>query len=168
MRTKWIIVAGMIMPHPSLADLIPKSHIGIAGIDFQSQVGLDYGHENNVTYQVDDHDAVSSDFQSVRPTIKAIGARYQDQYLLMYSGDYRRYDSDPADNYADHFFRFNSAWRYGLRHGLTLSLEETLGHEVRGRGITEGFRPQQFSDFGINSPLSTTLLTANYVTAMAH
>ncbi len=114
------------MPHPCWADLMPKSHIGIAGIDFQSQVGLDYGHENNVTYQAYDQDAVSSDFQSVRPMIKAVGARYQDQYLLMYSGDYRRYDRDSADNYTDHFFRFNGAWRYGLKHGLTLSLEEIL------------------------------------------
>lgn len=148
------------MPHPSWADLTPKSHIGIAGIDFQSQVGLDYGHENNVTYQAYDQDAVSSDFQSVRPMIKAIGARYQDQYLLMYSGDYRRYDRDSADNYTDHFFRFNGAWRYGLKHGLTLSLEDSLGHETRGRGISEGFRPQQFSDFGINSPLSSELFNS--------
>ncbi|ATZ92985.1 MULTISPECIES: outer membrane beta-barrel protein [Dickeya] len=160
MRTKLIIAAGMIMPHPSWADLTPKSHIGIAGIDFQSQVGLDYGHENNVTYQAYDQDAVSSDFQSVRPMIKAIGARYQDQYLLMYSGDYRRYDRDSADNYTDHFFRFNGAWRYGLKHGLTLSLEDSLGHEARGRGISEGFRPQQFSDFGINSPLSSELFNS--------
>ncbi len=148
------------MPHPSWADLTPKSHIGIAGIDFQSQVGLDYGHENNVTYQAYDQDAVSSDFQSVRPMIKAIGARYQDQYLLMYSGDYRRYDRDSADNYTDHFFRFNGVWRYGLKHGLTLSLEDSLGHEARGRGISEGFRPQQFSDFGINSPLSSELFNS--------
>lgn len=148
------------MPHPSWADLTPKSHIGIAGIDFQSQVGLDYGHENNVTYQAYDQNAVSSDFQSVRPMIKAIGARYQDQYLLMYSGDYRRYDRDSADNYTDHFFRFNGAWRYGLKHGLTLSLEDSLGHEARGRGISEGFRPQQFSDFGINSPLSSELFNS--------
>lgn len=160
MRTKLIIAAGMIIPLPSWADLMPKSHIGVAGIDFQSQVGLDYGHENNVTSQADDRDAVSSHFQSVRPMIKAIGARYQDQYLLMYSGDYRRYDSDPADNYTDHLFRFNGAWRYGVRHGLTLSLEEALGHEMRGRGITEGFRPQQFSDFGIHSPLSTALFNS--------
>ncbi|ULR33262.1 outer membrane beta-barrel protein [Dickeya fangzhongdai] len=160
MRTKLIIAAGMIMPHPSWADLTPKSHIGIAGIDFQSQVGLDYGHENNVTYQAYDQDAVSSDFHSVRPMIKAIGARYQDQYLLMYSGDYRRYDRDSADNYTDHFFRFNGVWRYGLKHGLTLSLEDSLGHEARGRGISEGFRPQQFSDFGINSPLSSELFNS--------
>ncbi|WES91170.1 outer membrane beta-barrel protein [Dickeya fangzhongdai] len=160
MRTKLIIAAGMIMPHPSWADLTPKSHIGIAGIDFQSQVGLDYGHENNVTYQAYDQDAVSSDFQSVRPMIKAIGARYQDQYLLMYSGDYRRYDRDSADNYTDHFFRFNGVWRYGLKHGLTLSLEDSLGHEARGRGISDGFRPQQFSDFGINSPLSSELFNS--------
>ncbi|RNM25571.1 capsular biosynthesis protein [Dickeya undicola] len=160
MRTKLIIAAGMIMPYPAWADLIPKSHIGMAGIDFQSQVGLDYGHENNVTYQAYQQDAVHSDFQSVRPMMKAIGARYQDQYLLMYSGDYRRYDRDSADNYTDHFFRFNGAWRYGLKHGLTLSLEDTLGHETRGRGITEGFRPQQFSDFGIHAPLNSELLNS--------
>ncbi|MEQ4512704.1 MAG: capsular biosynthesis protein [Dickeya sp.] len=160
MRTNLIIAAGMIVPHCSWAELTPKSHIGIAGIDFQSQLGLDYGHENNVTSQADTKDALNAGFQSIRPTIKAIGTRYDDNYVLMYSGDYRRYDTDSADNYTDHTFRFNGAWRYGNKHGLTLNLEDSQGHEKRGRGITEGFRPQQFSGFGVNSPLSTTVFNS--------
>ncbi|MEI7345859.1 outer membrane beta-barrel protein [Dickeya chrysanthemi] len=160
MRTELIIAAGMIIPSSSWAELTPKSHIGIAGIDFQSQLGLDYGHENNITSQADDRDRINSDFQGMKPTFKAIGKRYQDQYLLMYSGDYRRYESDPADNYADHLLRINSEWRYGQKHGLALSLDDSFGHEARGRGITEGFQPQQLRDFGIHSPLSTRLFNS--------
>ncbi|QDX32064.1 outer membrane beta-barrel protein [Dickeya poaceiphila] len=160
MRTKLIIAAGMVIPHPSWAELVPKSHIGIAGIDFQSQLGLDYGHESNVTNQAYHQDVIGSDFQSLKPTLKAIGQRDQDRYLLMYSGDYRHYGSAPADNYTDHLLRFNGAWRYGQRHGIALILDDSLGHEARGSGITEGFRPQQLREFGIHSPLSNTLFNS--------
>ncbi|MCS3601417.1 hypothetical protein M2371_000603 [Buttiauxella sp. BIGb0471] len=160
MHIKYIVAAGMVLSQPAIADLTPKSHIGIAGIDFQSNVGVNYGHESNVTYQPYDNDAISSDFVSVTPMLSMIGERYQDKYLLMYSGDYRSYNSDSADNYADHFFRFNGTWRYGQMHGLMFNIEDSLGHEERGRGVTEGFVPEQFQQFGVNSPLSTNLLNS--------
>ncbi len=157
-RTKLIIIAGMAIVQPAMAGLKPKSHIGIAGIDFQSQLGASYGQVGNVTYQPYQSDVVSSDFKSVTPTLKAIGERYEDKYLLMYSGDYRQYGSASADSYNDHFFDFNGSWRYGQMHGLMLNVADTVGHEERGRGITEGFLPSQFRGFGITSPLDTNLL----------
>ncbi|SPX66818.1 Uncharacterised protein [Leclercia adecarboxylata] len=63
MHTKIIIIAGVIASPVALADLTPKSHIGWAGIDFQSHVGVDYGHNDNVTFQHHDSDAKGSDFQ---------------------------------------------------------------------------------------------------------
>lgn len=124
------------------------------GVDFQSDVAANYGYSDNITFQPHSSKEKDSVFQSITPTLSMVGERFQDKYLLMYSGDYRRYDKDSADNYNDHFFRFNGAWRYGLKHGLTLNLEDSLGHEERGRGITEGFVQEQFRQFGITSPLS--------------
>lgn len=121
---------------------------------------MDYGYNDNVSYQPHSRDAIGSSFQSAAPVLSMIGERGQDKYLLMYSGDYRNYSSDSADNYNDHFFRFNGAWRYGLKHGLTLNLEDTLGHESRGRGITEGFLPGQFEQYGIKSPLTTNFINS--------
>ncbi|EEQ01193.1 capsular polysaccharide biosynthesis protein [Yersinia rohdei ATCC 43380] len=140
------------------AELTPKSHIGFAGIDFQGIVGADFGYDDNVTHQPHNSDAISSSFQSLTPVLTLSGERYQDKYLLMYSGDYRQYNNSSSDNYDDHFFRLNSAWRYGQMHGLTFNIEDSIGHENRGLGITEGFLPSQFRQFGINSPLSTNLL----------
>lgn len=57
----------------------------------------------------------------------------------MYSGDYRNYANDSADNRNNHFFMFNGKWRFGSMHGLSLDLDETLGHEERGQDTTEGF-----------------------------
>ena len=150
MHTKLIVITGIVISQPAWADLTPKSHIGFAGIDFQGKVAVDYGYNDNVSYQPHSSDAIGSSFQSAAPVLSMIGERGQDKYLLMYSGDYRNYSSDSADNYNDHFFRFNGAWRYGLKHGLTLNLEDTLGHESRGRGITEGFLPGQFEQYGIH------------------
>ncbi|MCU6663609.1 MAG: outer membrane beta-barrel protein [Silvania sp.] len=155
MHIKIMVIAGIMVSPVAWAELTPKSHIGFAGIDFQSNVAADYGQNDNVTYQPHDSDAKSSAFMGLRPVITLTGERYQDQYLLMYSGDYRQYSSDSADNYDDHFFRFNGAWRYGLMHGLSLNLQDSLGHEQRGRGVTEGFLPDQFRQYGIRSPLTT-------------
>ena len=70
---------------------------------------MDYGYNDNVSYQPHSSDAIGSSFQSAAPVLSMIGERGQDKYLLMYSGDYRNYSSDSADNYNDHFFRFNGA-----------------------------------------------------------
>lgn len=50
---------------------------------------------------------------------------------------------------------FNGKWRFGSMHGLSLDLDETFGHEERGRDTTEGFLPEQFKEFGINKPIAT-------------
>jgi hypothetical protein len=75
MHIKYIIAAGIVLSQPALADLTPKSHIGFAGIDFQSNVGVNYGYEDNVTYQPHDNDAVGSSFQSVTPVLSMMGER---------------------------------------------------------------------------------------------
>lgn len=50
---------------------------------------------------------------------------------------------------------FNGKWRFGSMHGLLLDLDETFGHEERGRDTTEGFLLEQFKEFGINKPIAT-------------
>ncbi|EEY3523467.1 outer membrane beta-barrel protein [Escherichia coli O128:H42] len=160
MRTEILVIAGIVMCEPAWADLTPKSHIGIAGIDFQANAATSSGYVKNITYQPYARDAKDSLFNSITPTLVMSGERCQDKYLLMYSGDYRHYDKHPADNYNDHSLHFNGAWRYGGRHGLMLKLEDSLGHEERGQGITEGFLPEQYKQFGVTSPLKTHFLNS--------
>ncbi|MDA6077587.1 hypothetical protein O0544_18430 [Edwardsiella anguillarum] len=45
-----LLLTGMGLTPVSWADLTPKSHIGIAGVDFQSQLAIDQGYMGNVTY----------------------------------------------------------------------------------------------------------------------
>lgn len=157
--TSALLLAGLAIIPSAWALPTPKSHVGVAGIDFQSQVGVDTGQVSNVTYQPWSRNEISSTFYNVSPLLRAIGERNEDRYLLMYSGDYRAYTQDSADNYANHFFRFTGQWRYGQMHGLSLDVQDTLGHENRGRGITEGFLPEQFTAFGIDKPLNTRFLS---------
>lgn len=157
--TSLALLAGMSVMSAAWALPVPKSHIGVAGIDFQSQVAANWGNTSNVTYQPWSRNEISSDWVSVSPMFRAIGERYEDKYLLMYSGDYRSYRQDSADNYADHFLRFTGNWRYGQMHGLTLDIMDTLGHESRGRDITEGFLPEQFKQFGVTQPLKTNFFS---------
>lgn len=87
---------------------------------------MDYGYNDNVSYQPHSSDAIGSSFQSAAPVLSMIGERGQDKYLLMYSGDYRNYSSDSADNYNDHFSVL-TVRRYGLKHGLTSIWRIRLG-----------------------------------------
>lgn len=155
MRFRLPLLAGLLYIPCVYADLQAKPHTGVAGIDFESQMGYDVGYNDNVTWQRASDNKIASGYQNIKPIFKAIGQRYEDRYLLMYSGDYRNYTSDSADNRSNHFFMFNGNWRYGRMHGLSLDLNETLGHEERGLDTTLGFLPEQFKEFGINKPLST-------------
>ncbi|MCF0737826.1 outer membrane beta-barrel protein [Klebsiella pneumoniae] len=155
MRSKGMALTVLLYIPWVHADLQGKPHTGIAGIDFESQLGYDIGYNDNVTWQRYDQKKIGSSYQSMKPIVKAIGERYEDRYLLMYSGDYRNYANDSADNRNNHFFMFNGKWRFGSMHGLSLDLDETLGHEERGQDTTEGFLPEQFKEFGINKPIGT-------------
>ncbi|MFX4313851.1 capsular biosynthesis protein, partial [Enterobacter sp. 63] len=129
MRSRFAILAGLLSVPYAHADLQAKPHTGIAGIDFESQLGYDIGYDDNVTWQHDSQDAIGSSYQNIKPVVKAMGERQDDRYLLMYSGDYRYYANDSADNRNNHYFMFNGSWRFGDMHGLALDLEETLSHE---------------------------------------
>lgn len=158
--TSALLLAGLAAMPSAWALPQPKSHVGVAGIDFQSQVAANYGQVSNVTYQPWAKNEISSSYYHVSPMLRMIGDRYEDHYLLMYSGDYRRYTQDSADDYSNHFLRFTGQWRYGQMHGLSVDLQDTLGHEERGRGISEGFLPEQFKAFGIDKPLNTRFLSS--------
>lgn len=161
LRIKRIIpIVGIVlfMSPQAWAELTPKSHISVAGIDVQSTLGLDYGHDSNVTYQTQSSDEVNSSYLALTPRILALGERGEDKYMLMYSGDLTSYRQSGQDSFNDHSVLFQSSWRFGLKHGLTWSAQQDWGHEARGTGITEGFTSQQLRDFGVTSPLENTFL----------
>ena len=89
MRSELTFLAGLLAMPYAWADLQAKPHTGVAGIDFESQVGYDVGYNDNVTWQRYGGNEIGSAYQGVKPIFKAIGERYEDRYLLMYSGDYR-------------------------------------------------------------------------------
>ncbi|BDH46336.1 capsular polysaccharide biosynthesis protein [Salmonella enterica subsp. enterica serovar Choleraesuis] len=155
MRSRLTFLVGLLSFPAAHADLQPKQHSGMAGIDFESQIGYDVGYNDNVTWQHDNANKIGSGYQRLTPIFKAIGERYEDRYMLMYSGNYRQYTNDSVDNRSDHFFMFNGNWRFGQMHGLSLDVDETLGHEDRGKDTSEGFLPSQFREFGINEPIAT-------------
>lgn len=72
MHTKLIVITGIVISQSAWADLTPKSHIGFAGIDFQGQAAVDYGYDDNVTYQPHNRDAIGSAFQSAAPVFSMI------------------------------------------------------------------------------------------------
>ncbi|EPM0706326.1 capsular biosynthesis protein, partial [Klebsiella aerogenes] len=111
MRSRFAVLAGLLSVPYAHADLQAKPHTGVAGIDFESQLGYDIGYDDNVTWQRYDQNKIGSSYQNIKPVVKAIGERYEDRYLLMYSGDYRNYGNDSADNRNNHFFMFNGKWR---------------------------------------------------------
>lgn len=147
------------MPLVVFADVQPKSHIGVFGIDFESNIELQYGYTDNLTYQRD-NDFIESDFVALKPIINAIGQRDNSRYGLLYAGDYRVYDASSGDDYQDHYFAFNGLWELPFEQGLSVHVSDSIGHEERGRGLTEGFTDQQFERWGVNHVLQTNMLVA--------
>ncbi|MRS13620.1 capsular biosynthesis protein [Enterobacteriaceae bacterium RIT691] len=155
MRSRLTLMVGLLYFPVAHADLQPKQHIGVAGLDFESQVGYDVGYNDNVTWQHDENRASATNYQRLTPSLSVSGKRYEDQYLLAYTGDYRQYQSDSADNRSDHTFLLAGNWRLGQMHGVEVNLYDALGHEDRGKDSSEGFTPEQFQEFGINKPIAT-------------
>jgi len=155
MRSRLTLMVGLFYLPIAHADLQPKQHIGVAGLDFESQLGYDVGYNDNVAWQHNEYDKISSGYQRLTPSVKVMGKRHEDQYLLSYDGDYRQYQSDSADNRNDHTLLFDGKWRLGQMHGTELILYDAFGHEDRGKDSSEGFTSEQFREFGINKPIAT-------------
>ncbi|MEZ9565605.1 outer membrane beta-barrel protein [Vibrio artabrorum] len=147
-----VVLLGLVS-YTCQAELTPKSHITVAGIDVQSRVGVEYGQDSNVTYQVNPMNEMDSAYTTLTPYLRAVGERGQDRYLLVYSGEYSRYDNASDDDYTDHFLMFQSSLRFGLKHSLNWFIQQDWGHEERGTELTEGFNPTQFNAFGVKTPL---------------
>ncbi len=147
-RTSVVAVCFLLLTPVAYADLKPKSHIGLAGIDFQSRVGASYGTDDNVTHQVDGNKKVESNFWTVSPELKAIGERGEDEYLVLYQGDFNRYEDSSPDDSDRHFMMFDGKWHYGLRHRLNWNVQQSYGEEQRGLGLTEGFDENQMNQYG--------------------
>ncbi|MCF8778281.1 outer membrane beta-barrel protein [Vibrio sp. IRLE0018] len=141
---------GLFICLPVQAELEPKSHIDMTGLDFQSQVAASYGVNDNVSYQKVESEAQQSSYAALAPYLQAMGRRGEDSYLLAYRGDYRQYDDSPADDYTNHFFQFEGKWRFGQKHGLTWGISQTYGQEERGDELTQGFTQQQFEQYGFS------------------
>ncbi|MDM5090960.1 outer membrane beta-barrel protein [Aeromonas bestiarum] len=144
---------------PAWGEITPKPHTGPLGLNIQAEVESRYGHDSNLLWQQDDARAPGSDFIGLSPQVRMAGTRGLDRYQLSYQGDYRRYDSSRADDYADHQLQFDGSWRFSLRNAFQLMYQYRLGHEARGEGITEGFLLQgdegdaTFGWFNIAEPL---------------
>ncbi|MGL5482387.1 MAG: hypothetical protein ACRDC7_10860, partial [Aeromonas veronii] len=117
-----LVCAGLLLS-PSLsvrAEVTPVSHQGPLGLEIQTDVENRYGHDSNLLWQRDSSQAIGSDFIGITPEFRMVGERGLDRYQFSYLGDYRRYDSSHADDYADHQFQFDGSWRFSLRNAFKL------------------------------------------------
>ncbi|MCP1267698.1 outer membrane beta-barrel protein [Aeromonas hydrophila] len=160
-RLTSLVCAGLLLS-PSLsvrADVTPVSHQGPLGLAIQTEVESRHGHDSNLLWQRESHQAIDSDFIGIAPEFRMVGERGLDRYQLSYQGDYRRYDGSRADDYADHQLQLDGSWRFSLRNAFQLMYQYRLGHEARGEGLTEGFLLQgdegdaTFGWFNIAEPL---------------
>jgi len=164
-----IAIANALFAHNTLADVAPKSHIGLLGFDFQSDVEAQYGYDDNVTYQKNNE--VGSDFYSIKPKVGLVGERKGTRLEFFYEGDYRDYltdDEDPlypydadSDEYFDHNFGMYSDFQFGKRSNLTFNIANAMGHEERGQGVTEGFTGKQLSRYGVDEVIKTNFFSSS-------
>ena len=149
----WITLFCLGSTSVAWAGVVPRSHIGPFGIDFQANSQLSYGTDSNVTYQ--HKDPIASSFFELTPVIQASGLHNGDQYLLRYTGHYLRYQRMPQDNSNQNTWQFHGNWRLGLRHDIDFQWLDDQSHETRGQGVSLGFVPQQFERFNLSHPMGT-------------
>lgn len=163
-----ILLSLYLLSSTAYAYLTPKPHIGPAGIEFQSNIGLNYGYDDNVNFQSDNTPQVASEFFNLKPFLKLEGKRDADSYTIEYSGDYRKHQEEAtSDDYDDHTIKFTSVWKKGFNSDILFTIENQFGHENRGEGLTDGFttynedQPDEnsgsFEKYGINDVLKTNL-----------
>ncbi|PLC58772.1 hypothetical protein CIK00_05100 [Photobacterium carnosum] len=138
------------------------------GLTFSSSVNTEYGFDDNVFNQHDDH-IIGSDFYFLNPSISIVGKRNTKDFGFYYSGNYRKYNNDVLSyrgesdqNYKDHNLMGVFTWELGFRHHLELLANYDIGHEALGTGVTNGFyfsdeNPSKkyatFDLFNITSPI---------------
>ena len=153
-----MLLSVYLLSSTAYAYLTPKPHIGPAGIEFQSNIGLNYGYDDNVNFQSDNTPQVSSDFFNLKPFLKLEGKRDADIYTIEYSGDYRKYQEEAtSDDYDDHTIKFTSVWKKGFNSDILFTIENSLGHDNKGEGLTEGFSAVQFERYGIDNVLKNNM-----------
>ncbi|OCH37009.1 outer membrane beta-barrel protein [Aliivibrio fischeri] len=155
---KLILLTTSLVSSSCYAYLTPKPHIGPAGVEYQSNVAVDYGYDDNVNYQSDHTPHVQSDFFNVKPFVQLKGVHNADVYTLQYTGDYRQYqENNTSDDYYDHHIAFIGSWKKGLNNDLLFTIENTIGHENRGEGLIDGLSAEQFQKYGITDVLETNM-----------
>ncbi|MGL5294615.1 MAG: hypothetical protein ACRC9V_12750, partial [Aeromonas sp.] len=147
------------------AEVTPVSYQGPLGLEIQTDVESRYGHDSNLLWLRDTGHAIDSPFIGITPRFCMVGEHGLDRYQFSYQGDYRRYSNSYADDYSDHQFQFDGNWYFSLRNAFKLMYQYQLGHEARGKGLTEGFMVKgsekvggdaTFSWFNIAEPLRFT------------
>ena len=138
----------------------------LLGLEFSSTMGIEYGHDDNVLFQRNEH-VVGSDYYDLKPTFLIKGQRNTKKFSVSYQGDYRQYTKNFIENndYDDHHISGIFNWELGFRHHLEITGNYKLGHEALGTGVTNGFffdnnssldDGATFNYFNINRALATT------------
>ena len=174
MNNIYLLLVGCICATYSLAvsadsTFQESNHIDpFLGLTFSSSVNTEYGFDDNVFNQHDDH-IIGSDFYFLNPSISIVGKRNTKDFGFYYSGNYRKYNNDVLSyrgesdqNYKDHNLMGVFTWELGFRHHLELLANYDIGHEALGTGVTNGFyfsdeNPSEkyatFDLFNITSPI---------------
>jgi hypothetical protein len=107
------------------------------GKTVQTGLGIRYDYDSNI------YNTSMSEVESwigiVTPSILLSTA--QQNYSLLYQGEYVRFYDDSADDYADHNVVGLAKFQIGSRGEINFIAAAEKGHEDRGSNQTDGFNP---------------------------
>jgi hypothetical protein len=107
------------------------------GRAIQPSVGIRYDYDSNI-YDSSMNE-VGSGIGIITPAILFITP--EQDYTLLYAGEYGRFFEDSTDNYADHLLSGAAQFHLGSRGEFDLIAAIKRGHWARGSEQTEGINP---------------------------
>ncbi|USD43111.1 outer membrane beta-barrel protein [Vibrio sp. SCSIO 43135] len=124
---------------------------------FTPFLSIETGHNDNVTRENQEHDAISSGYVTIKPGAAYTFRPSAHRLNLLYVLDSGRYFDSSDDNYTDHYFESNNDISFNVRNNLELDYIYYNSHEDRGTGLTEGL----LANANIDEPVKYTDNTLN-------
>lgn len=138
MSFKYYTLYLILMSQATMAAVSPVPYVTGSGIEVTPFIAVSLQHNDNVTFENDSRNKISSMLLELEPSIMAKAEHGKTTHSAIYTLSSGSYFDSSEDNYLDHRFDIASIWNINIRNRLDLGYELNLSHEARGSGISEG------------------------------
>ncbi|QUM83194.1 outer membrane beta-barrel protein [Moritella sp. 36] len=106
------------------------------GFNVIPSLSINYKHDDNITNTKNNQQA--SNLIEIMPALRIEGQKYNNKFILDYTGQQALYSENAENNYTDHQLKAELNRASNSRHQLAISYQFNLAHDAVNTGISEG------------------------------